>query len=352
MGGEIDGLRSHLSRGEAAAEMGHPTVVQVRGAQSFVGTLASVWRRPSLTALEVAWRWVYGVPALALTGWQVRKVLLVATGGSLDPARLGLDRALLNDPVGALSADPLAAAGRFAEAVRLVWPGLERVGAWVVPVLVVGWVVASAVGRTLVLRRADGRLHSRVGTVMGLQAVRVAALALVFGLWLAVVRWSSAVSVGGPVAAGREPNLVGWFAMVIVATLGIFTGWGFVSWVFTAAPLLAMMEGLGAGGGLKAALRLGPVQGKLVEVNLVLAVVKIALIVLAMVFSATPLPFESVTTPEFLGWWWAGVAVAYLLWSDFFHVARLVGYLELWGSRRGKTRAERPCGAGSWRPMM
>jgi len=77
-------------------------------------------------------------------------------------------------------------------------------------------------------------------------------------------------------------------------------------------------------------LRLGPLRGKLVEINLVMGIVKIALIVLAMVFSACPLPFESVTTPEFLAWWWAGVTVLYLVASDFFHVARLVGYLELW----------------------
>ncbi len=74
----------------------------------------------------------------------------------------------------------------------------------------------------------------------------------------------------------------------------------------------------------------GAVEGKLVEINLVMGIVKIALIVLAMVFSATPLPFESVTTPEFLMWWWAGVTVLYLLASDFFHVARQVAYLQLW----------------------
>ena len=64
---------------------------------------------------------------------------------------------------------------------------------------------------------------------------------------------------------------------------------------------------------------------------------KIALLVLAMVFSATPLPFESVTTPGFLAWWSAGVAVLYLLASDFFHVARLLGYLELWRTYQNGT---------------
>ena len=77
-------------------------------------------------------------------------------------------------------------------------------------------------------------------------------------------------------------------------------------------------------------------KGQLVEINLVLGIVKIALLVLAMVFSATPLPFQTVTTPEFLAWWWAGVAVLYLVGSDFFHVARLVAYLTLWRTAEGE----------------
>jgi hypothetical protein len=136
--------------------------------------------------------------------------------------------------------------------------------------------------------------------------------------------------VTGPVAAGGEPNLVGYFALVIVATLGLFTLWAVVSWALAIAPLLAMLCGLGVGGSLAAAFRLGPLKSKLVEINLVMGIVKIALIVLAMVFSATPLPFESVTTPEFLMWWWVGVTVLYFLGSDFFHVARQVAYLQLW----------------------
>ena len=102
----------------------------VRGTQSFVHTLSSCWSRPSLTGLEIAWRWLYGIPATALTIVELRKVLLQVTGGTLDPARMGLDRTLLNDPVGALSADPLGASGKFASAIGLVLPGLEHVGIW------------------------------------------------------------------------------------------------------------------------------------------------------------------------------------------------------------------------------
>ena len=69
---------------------------------------------------------------------------------------------------------------------------------------------------------------------------------------------------------------------------------------------------------------------KLVEINLVMGIVKVALVVLALVFSSTPLPFESVTTAAFLATWWSIDGVLYLVASDFFHVARLLGYLRLW----------------------
>jgi hypothetical protein len=332
----VDGLESggpHLNRGEAATEVGHLNVGVVRGAQSFVGTLSRCWR---LTGLEVAWRWVFGVPALWLVLTQVRKVLVAVTGGTLDPASLGLDSALLNDPVGALTADPMGATGKFAHAIAMVLPGLERVGVWLAPVLVVGWVVVSSVGRTVMLRRADKALTARPLTLMALQAVRMVALAGVFWVWFEGVSWSGRYAINGPIAAGAEPELILYCALLIVLTIGVYTVWAFVSWVFLAAPLTAMLRGLGPLQSLRGTLGLGALRGKLVEVNLVMAIVKVALVVLAMTFSATPLPFQDVATPEFLAWWWAGVGLLYMLWSDFFHVARLVGYLGLWRAYEGE----------------
>jgi len=290
----------------------------VRGTQSFVHTLSECWRRPSLTALEVLWRWAYGIPALLVLRYEAIRILRETP---VDVA------ALRNMTV----LDPMGSAATVAKAMQVLVPAVLRVALWLVPVMVVAWVVMSAVGRTIVLRRVDGRLHSQIGTLIVLQALRVLALLGSFAVWFWCVERVAELTVTGPVAAGGEPNLVGYFSLVIVATLGLFTLWAVVSWAISVAPLLAMLKGVGVGGSLAAAaFRLGPLKSKLVEINLVMGIVKIALIVLAMVFSATPLPFESVTTPEFLLWWWVGVTVLYLLGSDFFHVARQVAYLRLW----------------------
>jgi len=289
----------------------------VRGTQSFVNTLSECWRRPSLTALEVLWRWLYGIPALLVLQYEGLRIL------AMMPVDL---KALQSMTV----TDPMGSAETMAKAMDVLLPPVLHLALWLGPLLVVTWVIVSAVGRTAVLRRADARLQSRVGTLVVLQAVRVAALLGSFAVWFWCMERVAEWTVTGPVAAGGEPNLVGYFALVIVATLGLFTLWAVVSWAVSVAPLLAMLRGLGVAGSLGAAFRLGPLKGKLIEINLVMGIVKIALMVLALVFSATPLPFESVTTPGFLMVWWVGVTVFYLLGSDFFHVARQVAYLQLW----------------------
>jgi hypothetical protein len=288
-----------------------------RVTQTFVGTLSWCWRRPVLTALEVLWRWLYGIPALLLLRYEVLRVLLATP---LDYTALKQMTLL----------DPMKASATLAKAVLALGPQVEAVAVWLVPLLLAGWVVVSSLGRTVVLRRVDECLHTRPLTLMVLQAVRLTALCLSFAEWFLCLQGAAQIAVTGPMAAGQEPSLVLYFALVIVATLGLFTGWAVVSWGFSVAPLLAMLRGWGVGRSLASSFRLGPLKIKLVEINLVMGIVKIALIVLAMVFSASPLPFESVASQEFLTWWWAGVTVLYFIASDFFHVARLVAYLELW----------------------
>jgi hypothetical protein len=288
-----------------------------------VHTLSECWRRPSLTALEVLWRWAYGIPALLVLRYEAMRIL----------QETPVDFAALRNMT---VLDPMGSAETMAKAMAALLPAVLRVALWLAPVMVVAWVVVSAVGRTVVLRRVDGRLHWQVGTLIVLQAVRVVALLGSFAVWFWCMKRVAEWTVTGPVVSGGEPNLVAYFSLVIVVTLGLFTLWAVVSWGLSVAPLLAMLKGLGVGESLAAAFRLGPLKSKLVEINLVMGIVKIALIVLAMVFSATPLPFESVTTPEFLMWWWLGVTVLYLLGSDFFHVARQVAYLQLWRAYEGE----------------
>lgn len=314
----------------------------VRGTQSFVRTLSECWSRPSLTAFEVLWRWMYGVPALVLLWFIGRRVL----------SQSSFDVAVLE---GVTVTRPLDAAQALTTALTALLPAITSQVLWVAPLLMLVWVVWSSIGRTFVLRRAYPELHSRLGTTIVLQLLRTMALAAAFVLWFVYLRWAAATQVAGPLERGLEPNLVSYFALVIVGTLSVFAVWSILSWFLSIAPLLAMLRNLGVVQSLGAALRLGEVKGKLIEINLVMGIVKIALLVLAMVFSATPVPFESIATPTFLHIWWTVFTLLYFIASDFFHVARALAYLKLWGAYQqqgsgGSSGASEGAGRATMRP--
>jgi hypothetical protein len=291
--------------------------VPVRGTQSFVHTLSVCWHRPSLTALEVLWRWIFGIPTLWIL-WHLLYPAVMGAGPNWPALR---QMTVL---------DPLAAANTFGQAIDLVAPPVWAILRWLAPLLIAVWIVISSIGRTIVLRRADPRLQPRIGTVMVLQSIRIVALALSFWIWFRILEAGANATIVRPAAAGQDPNLVGYCAIAIVTTLTLFVLWGVGTWALSVAPLLAMLRNLGVIASLRAAFQVGELKSKLVEINLVMGIVKIALIVLAMVFSACPLPFESVTSQNFLTNWWIAVSLFYFIGSDFFHVTRLVAYLDLW----------------------
>jgi hypothetical protein len=294
---------------------------EVRGTQSFVHVMAAVWRQPSLTGLEVLWRWLIGVPSLWLLSIYGQRIWLSATGGTADPARLGLTNFNFTDPI--------AASTRLANAASQLLPPTLHTALWLAPLLLAAWVIVSAFGHTAVLRRMDPTLPPRRATLIILGAVRMAFLAATSALWFWTLAWAGRVTITGPASHAADPSLVLYFTLIIAATLLIFIVWAATSWLLGIAPMLAILRGLGPWQILRAAARLGPLRGKLIEINLVMGIVKIALIVLAMVFSATPLPFQSFTTDGFLHVWWTGVALLYVLFSDYFHVVRTAVSLAL-----------------------
>jgi hypothetical protein len=83
-------------------------------------------------------------------------------------------------------------------------------------------------------------------------------------------------------------------------------------------------------------LRLGrPMTAKLVEINMVMGIVNLALLVLAMVLSAAPLPFSDQLGSEALHAVWAVATVFYFVASDYFQVVRLKGFQEFCKMFRG-----------------
>ena len=241
----------------------------MRGTQSLLHICVACWKRPELLGRELLWRWAFGLPAAAILYYQAARIAAHAT---LNPSAISLN-------------DPVEAGQQLAVAAAAIKPEVERAIAWLGPLLAAAWAIASGLGRSALLRRT---LDS------------------------------------------ATPNLVAWSAWVICLSLGIFVLWALLSWIFSIAPLLAMLEGRGVFPSLARSLHLGPLRSKLVEINLVLGIVRLALIVLAIVFSAIPLPFTADMTGTPLYLWWAFVTLLYLLASDFFQVARLAAFVDFW----------------------
>jgi hypothetical protein len=281
----------------------------VRGTQSLLHICVACWKQPSLLGRELLWRWAFGLPAAAILYYQATRF---AAHVSFNPSAISLN-------------DPVEAGQQLATLAAAIKPEVERAIAWLGPLLAMAWAIASGLGRSAVLRRIDPRVGPAPFALIVLQLLRMAALVAVCLGWYRSLRWAADTTLDS-----ATPNLVAWSACVICLSLGIFVLWALLSWIFSVAPLLAMLEGRGVFSSLVRSLHLGPLRSKLIEVNLVLGVVRLTLIVLAMVLSAIPLPFTADMSGTPLYLWWAFVTLLYLVASDFFQVARQAAFVDFW----------------------
>lgn len=301
---------------------------RLRATQSLVSYMAFVWNHPSLVGIEIAWRWLFGVPFLMMVWAQVRQILV-----QIPPSSVGLDRLEFQNPW--LSSELLA------EAISRYEPAAIDVLKWLLPVGIVGWAIVSGLGRTALLARmnsedsftersASGCLR-RLPAYIALQGLWMLALLGCLWLWYRSVGWASTTYI----TVGAQPDLVGYLCWLIFLSLAIYVLWALLSWTLAMAPVLLLLEdGVNSPfSALRRSFSLGKaLSGKLMEVSLVLAIVKIMLIVLDMVFSAAPLPFADEFGPDALHVLYVVVFIVFLIANDFFHVVRLRSSIELWRS--------------------
>jgi hypothetical protein len=286
----------------------------VRGTQLLVEHMSTVFRRPSLIAIEVGWRWLFGIPFL-LVGWrEVRQIL----------AAYPLESSAFNSLD---TQNPWVAAAQISNGISFYEPHVLACLHWLLPTAAIAWIVLSGVGRGLLLQRMQTRMRFRPFTLMVLQGAWLGLFALGVWGWLRSMQWVAATHI----AVAGEPDLIGYFIWAIFLSLGFFTAFALASWPFSIAPLLVQLEDRSIGSALRESLRLGkPFTGKLVEINLVLGIVKLALIVVAMVFSAAPLPFSDELGSSALQMVSAASVVFYFVANDFFQVVRIEAFRAFW----------------------
>lgn len=279
-----------------------------------------VFARPSLTLLEVAWRWLFGIPTLAVCWIAARRILAAHPLDSTGVADVSLQ-------------NPWVAAVQLADAWTLYRPSVLAALPLIVPLAALAWAVLSGLGRNIVLKRMAPGLPFRPVASILLQAAWLLLLVALCWSWVQSIGWAAATHI----TSTAEPDLVGYSIWAIFLSLGFFTLWALVSWALSVAPLLMLLEDRSAISALGHSLRLGKAfTGKLVETNLVMGIVKLALIVLAMVFSSVLIPFSEEVGAGTLHLEWILVSIFYFVASDYFQVVRLKGFLEFWQTFRGK----------------
>ncbi|MGA3035076.1 MAG: hypothetical protein ABSD70_17455 [Terracidiphilus sp.] len=295
----------------------------IRGTQLLVEHMGSVFRRPSLIAIEVAWRWLFGIP-LFIVGWRQWHLLLTA----FPPEASG---------AGALDTqNPWIAARQISAVLAYYEPHVLAAMGWLLPSAALWWVVVSALGRALLLTKLDSSgvpaRPFRISAMILLQAAWLCLFGLTLWGWYESMGWIAATHI----RVEGEPDLIGFFIWAIFLSLGFFTAWAVIGWTVSMAPILATLENRSALSALTETLKLGKAfSGKLAEVNLVLGIVKLALVVLAMVFSAAPLPFSDELGPGAMHVVWGGSVLFFVVADDFFQVVRLEAFGEFWKVYRG-----------------
>jgi hypothetical protein len=286
----------------------------VRGTQLLVEHMSVVAKRPVLFFMEIGWRWLAGVPILLVCWHQAQKIL----------AEYPLESSGYNSVD---SQNPWVAAVQLAGVWSYYQPHVLAVLRWLLPAAALLWAVISGIGRNLVLMRMERRLRFRPAALIALQSAWLALLALTFWGWYVAIQWVAAthISISG------EPDLVGYAIWTIFLSLGFFTAWALASWTLSVAPLLVLLENRSALSALDQSFRLGkPFTSKLAEINLVMGIVKISLIVLAMVFSAAPLPFSDELGAGAVHMALLVSSIFFLIANDYFQVVRLKAFVAFW----------------------
>ncbi|MGC9222701.1 MAG: hypothetical protein ACP5E2_02175 [Terracidiphilus sp.] len=290
----------------------------VRGTQLLVEHMGAILKRPLLIAIEIGWRWLFGVPFLWLCWRQAQEFL----------AAYPLDSSGL-DSIDTFN--PWVAAVQISHGISFYEPHVLAALRWLLPAAALAWIAISGLGRGLLLSRLEARIRFQPFTAMIFQAAWLALFALAVWGWLRSIAWVTATHID----VQGEPDLVGYFIWAIFLSLGFFTAFALASWPLTIAPLLVNLEDRSLLSAACESLRLGRgFTSKLVEINLVMGIVKLALIVLAMVFSAAPLPFSDQLGAGAMQLAVAVAMVFYLVANDFFQVVRLKAFLAFWKTFR------------------
>jgi len=278
---------------------------------SLRSSLASIFRQPGVLVAEIAWRWLFGISALALAGF----------------AAVRLSRALTVFPEEQemlASRSPILIAQAILEIAHRARPVAVRLGIAVIPGILLLWIIATTLGRGYVLglMQSRERISSRWFTLSVLNLLRVVTVLL---LVIAYFGCSFATSL---VINPYDPN----YALGVLLFLALFAisfaAWSIVHWIVSTGCIYAARQGFGTMRALGATMQLlrekpgelFSIAARNSSVRTVVAIVFTLIALPPLLLHRVPLLFWTVEIILFL---------AYCIVSDVLLLARLAGYVEI-----------------------
>ncbi|MGE5113704.1 MAG: hypothetical protein ACM3JB_22805 [Acidobacteriaceae bacterium] len=277
-----------------------------------------LFREPAGIFAEIAWRWIFGISALLLTGLAI--------------LRIGRSVAIFPEEDEMLaSRSPILIAQAVLEIGHRIWPVVIRVAAIVIPAILVLWVIAATVGRGYVMNRLLER-ETRGPNWIALALLNILRVISVLLLAAAYFGCSFATSL---INDPSRPN----YALAILVFLALFVialiVWSLLHWILATACIYAGRQHLGLRSALHATMQLLRSRAREVfsisaqnsSIRTLAALLYTFLALLPLVILRIPPLFWTLEIVLFL---------AYCILSDVLLLARLVAYLEL---------TEQPAGA-------
>jgi hypothetical protein len=274
---------------------------------------SAIARAPAVALAEIAWRWTYGLAALAILAWAFFRFLnsIVVTN---------TDLFLLNSMLPAL----------MAEAIEHIFRGagakLARLAAILLPSLLLLWIPVATAGRAATLRALLPGDSRGWRALLGLHILRAALwlvtnLAFIGALILAAY---GSVWLGTP----EDPTvfLVIFLALAVVISLISSTLW----WYLALAPIFAWADGLPAFAAVVAAQRFARRHSGVVSgVSFLYGVLRLVAMFAATVFTLMVVPFfDSPARPLAIAML-VLITLVYFAVADAMYIARLASYIAI-----------------------
>jgi len=272
----------------------------------------AVKRSPSIVAIEIAWRWSFGLAATVLLFLGAKAFL---AGLNVSPG----------DEEAIRGSDPTTIAAALMHVFQQpgVWQHFFGIALAIVLPAVLIWVAAASLGRVAVLKRLSPGRNIDGPAVLRLTIARVVLLFACIAVWYFWMVICAFITM-----RGEEPNYAFYMVLSFLAFPVIALLWGVLNWILSLAPILVTRDGVGAMQAYRSTVQLARAERTvLFSVTSWLGFPRLAAMVVAIIFAVIILAatLSAMIATVVL----TVITLAYCAFADYLYVVRLAAYSQI-----------------------